>query len=113
LPGGDNIFVMAIPEGKKIFIESLLGDQSLMVESPSFVTVDNRGMIQQRALTGADRSGAQRGTTPGAGGALGIDPAEAGIPGGDILSGGLTGGETLINQGSILQDTVQGEGHGQ
>ena len=105
-PSEDNISIITIPDGKKIFIDPLLGDQSLMVESPSFVTVDDRGMIQQRDLTGADRSNAQQGTTPGAG-TPAIDPAEAGTTGGDILSGGLTGGESLINDGSILQNTDQ------
>jgi hypothetical protein len=109
-PSEDNISIITIPAGKKIFIDPLLGDQSLMVESPSFVTVDDRGMIQQRDLTGADRSNAQQGTTPGAG-TPAIDPAEAGATGGDILGGGLTGGESLINEGSIIQDTVQGDSH--
>lgn len=109
-PSEDNISIITIPAGKKIFIDPLLGEQSLVVESPSFVTIDDRGMIQQRDLTGADRSNAQQGTTPGAG-TPAIDPAEAGATGGDILGGGLTGGETLINDGTIIQDTVQGESH--
>lgn len=106
LPGGDNIFVMAIPKGKKIFIESRLGGQSLMVERPSFVMVDGRGMIQQRPLTAADRSKAQKGTTPGAGDPI-LNPADVGADGSDILGGGLSGGDSLIVNGPIIQNTAQ------
>jgi len=110
--GEDNISIMAIPAGKKIFIDPVAGGQSLMVENPSFVTVDDRGMIQQRDLTSADRGAAQQGTTPGAAAPM-INSSDVNTIEGDIIGGGVTGGgESLIDQGTIIQDTAQGESYG-
>jgi hypothetical protein len=106
-PSEDNISILAIPAGKQIFIDPVVGDQSLLVESPSFVTVDDRGMIEQRDLTSADRSAAQQGTTPGATAPV-LDPADAGADGSDILGGGLSGDQgSLIDDGGIIQNTEQ------
>lgn len=111
-PNEDNISILAIPAGKKIFIDPVTGDQSLIVENPLFVTVDDNGMIQQRELTSADRSGAQQGTTPGAG-VPELDPSDAGADGSDIIDGGTGGGpgDSPIDDGNIIQNTEQGEDH--
>lgn len=107
-PNEDNISIITVPPGKTIFIDPLTGDQSLTVDSPLFVVVDDRGMIQQRALTSADRSEAQRGTTPGAT-VPALDPVDAGINDGGIIEGGLAGGEggSLVDEGTIIQNTEQ------
>ena len=105
-PSEDNISIITIPGGKKIFVNPLLGGKGLTIESPSFVTVNSRGMIQQRPLTAADRSNAQQGTTPGAGSSM-LNPADVGADGSDILGGGLSGPASLITDGPILQNTAQ------
>ncbi len=99
---------MAIPDGKQIFVNPLTGGQSLMVQTPAYVTVDDRGNVNRRDLTGQDRSNAQQGTTPGAGtpppdlSQSGTDPAS--LLGGSTVTGGETGsGDT----GNIIQNTAQ------
>jgi hypothetical protein len=97
-PDEDRIAIITVPEGKEIVINPLNGDQSLVVGEPRFVAVDDRGTIQQRELTSTDRSMMQQGTTPGAA-APGVTPLETlELPG---------GGDSLMDQGSILQDTIQ------
>ena len=100
---------MAIPFGKQIFVNPLTGGQSLTVQTPSFVTVDNGGNISRRDLTGQDRSNAQQGTTPGAG-APSPDLSQSGDETGSLLDGGgtTTGGETGSGDtGNIIQNTAQ------
>ncbi|MBN2704722.1 MAG: hypothetical protein JXR23_10980, partial [Pontiellaceae bacterium] len=63
----DQISVMAIPEGKKIFIAATQGNKTLIVESPSVVTVSDRGGIDQRMLSRSQMQTLQQGTTPNAG----------------------------------------------
>ena len=92
-----------MPAGKTIFIDPLTGDQSLTVSSPLFVVVDDRGMIRQRPLTSSDRSAAQQGTTPGAV-VPALDLGDAGVDGAGIIGGG-----SLVDEGTILQDTEQGD----
>jgi hypothetical protein len=62
----DRIAVMAIPPGKKIFIDALTGDASLLVETPAYVVIDSRNRITRKPLTEALRKRMQQGTTPGA-----------------------------------------------
>jgi hypothetical protein len=109
-PSEDNISVMAVPPGKQIFIDPIAGDQSLLVEGPLFVRIDDRGMLEQRELTSSDRQSAQQGTTPGASTEPVIDPDDAGMTDGGLLDGAGTdgaGGESIIDEGSIIQDTEQ------
>lgn len=111
-PNEDKISIITLPEGKTIIIDPLTGDQSLTVESPLFVVVGDRGMIQQRPLTSADRSEAQRGTTPGAAAPV-LDPADAGVDNVGIIDGGLAGGDrgSLVDEGTIIQNTEQSDEH--
>lgn len=110
-PSQDNISVITIPPGKKIFIDPVLGTDRLIVETPTFVTVDDQGMIQQRDLTSSDRSNAQQDTTPGATGPV-LDPSDADADGSSAVEGGLINeGGSLIEEGTIIQDTERGESH--
>lgn len=63
----DKVAVITIPEGKEIIIKAIESGEVITVETPTFVTIDSRGIIFQRDLTPADRKGAQQGTTPHAG----------------------------------------------
>jgi hypothetical protein len=63
-PSEDNISIMAIPVGKKIFIDPIQGDESVTIETPTVVIVDDQGNIETRPLTSQDRAAIQQGTTP-------------------------------------------------
>lgn len=103
----DNISIITVPEGKTIFINPLTGDQSIEVNSPLFVTVNDQGMIQQRELSVSDRTEAQQKTTPGSE-APEPDSTSSDIDLGDIIKNDLTSeNRSLLDEGNIIQDAVQ------
>jgi hypothetical protein len=102
-PSEDRISVIVIPTGKQIFVNPLTGLESLVIETPTYVTVDDGGAITQRLLNETDQMRVQRGTTPGAQ-LLKPQSGES-----SSLDAGLFGGESLLEQGSIIQDTLQGD----
>lgn len=63
----DRVAVLAIPKGKKVIITATATGKTLTVETPTFITISDRGLIFQRDLTSADRNIAQQVTAPLAG----------------------------------------------
>lgn len=107
----DQISVMAIPEGKKIFIAARQGKKTILVESPSFVMVSDRGGIDQRMLPRSQMQMLQQGTTPNAG----TPNLEGSDPGGtfsDLLSETRTltqGAFAPVVDSTVVEGTEMGE----
>ena len=62
----DRVAVIAIPQGKKIIITATKSGATMTVESPAYVTIDNRDLITSQVLDSTIRQSLQQGTTPGA-----------------------------------------------
>jgi hypothetical protein len=97
----DTVAVLAIPKGKKVIVTATASGKTLTVETPTFVTINSRGIIFQRDLTPADHKAVPQGA---------ILRAELPDKGGLKLSdtGSLTQpGFTPFADNSVIQGTAQ------